>query len=360
MLSLVLFLAAAPIVDVERHSVTFDVVSPDCGMNSDIEFLFAGPDSDRDYESMFLTENSISELADAFAKAGFPLGAPSDYRVCRFWPTGDEIVFEPDIWSFIRDMRDERKAAVLFTGGARDADGVPLATKDMPQALFALYDCPQSLFQFDDALGQSDTYGRFRPKIHIPRGEKRTITATWKGASLHEKLTLALAPSSLADVMATLRQKCEAGIELDVTTVFSPEMTIEEAKGVAEMLRMLESYKVKLNGFAPGQFYYRAFLPLERWRDRTERLTQPYEVRLDAAANPSLTVIKEDWTTNADSTDPTLIVTENVDFASLGKGDAPVSDTCLIFAPKSTKLSDVFKVRGLLPPSVTNFYVYGD
>lgn len=360
MIALALLLAAAPIVDAENHSVTFEVASNGLGTNVEIEFLFAGPDSDRDYESVFLTQNTIPELTEAFAKAGIPLGSPTDYQKCRFWPVGDEIVFEPDIWTLIKDVRNERKAPVIFTGGSRGSDGVPEAASEMPQAIFALYDCPQSLFQFDDSLSQSVTYGRFKPLVQIPHGEKRTIKATWKGKRLHEKFELQLQPGSITNIVQQLRSKCEGGVELDVTPVFSPDMTIEDARNIASALQILDSYSVKINGFADGQFYFRAFLPLERWRDRTERLTQPYEVRLDASAKPSLTVIKEDWTSNPDAADPTLIVTENVDFSTLEKGGSAISDTCLIFAPKSTKLSEVFKVRNLLPASVMNFYVYGD
>lgn len=360
MLALALFLAAAPIVNVERHSVMFDVVSPDCGLDADIEFFIAGPESDHDYESMFLLENSVQELAEAFAKAGFPLGTPTDYKICRFWPVGDDVAFEPDIWSFIRDMRDERKADILFTGGTRGADGMPEAATNMPQAVFALYDCSQSLFQFDDALGQSDTYGRFRPKVKIPQGEKRTLTVTWKGGGRHEKFDLRLEPGALTNTIALIREKASGDKELDVTTFFSPDMTIKEARDFATALAMVDSYRVKLNSFADGQFFYRAFMPLERWRDRKERLTQPYEVRLDENGTPSLTVIQEDWTTDSDSTDPLLIVNDNVDFASLAGATGQTPDTCLIFASAGTTLSKVFAVRKLLPPSVKNFYVYGD
>lgn len=360
MLSLVLFLAAAPIVDVENHAVSFNAVSTDCGLDADMEFFFVGPESDHDYESMFYTENSPKELADAFAKAGIPLGSPMDYGKCRFWPVGGVVTIEPDIWSLVRDLRNERKAPILYTGGKRNPDSTLDAQVAMPQAVFALYGCAQSLMQFDDSLPQSDTYGRFRPAVKIPRGEVRKFTVKWKGASLIEKAELKLEPGNLASAIAELRKKCEGDVELDVTTVFSPELTVEEAKNIALALQTLDSFKVKLNGFADGQFFYRAFLPLERWRDRSERLTQPYEVRIDAAGKPSLTVIKEDWSSNGDSLDPVLVVKENVDFSSLAKEGSATVDTCLVFAPKTSKLADVFAVRRLLPPNVVNFYVYGE
>ena len=59
---------------IATNSVTFTAVSTDCGLDAQVEFLFAGPDSDHDYESMFLTEDSVKDIAAAFEKAGMPLG----------------------------------------------------------------------------------------------------------------------------------------------------------------------------------------------------------------------------------------------------------------------------------------------
>ena len=54
-----LSLAAGPAPvswDAEKHSVSFNVVSTDCGVDMQLEFLFVGPNSDRDYEAMFITQ----------------------------------------------------------------------------------------------------------------------------------------------------------------------------------------------------------------------------------------------------------------------------------------------------------------
>ena len=84
-LLLPLSLAALPAVcgpapvswNAERHTVSFYVVSTDCGVDTQLEFLFVGPNSDRDYESMFITKASVTEIAEAFDKAGFPKGSPA-------------------------------------------------------------------------------------------------------------------------------------------------------------------------------------------------------------------------------------------------------------------------------------------
>lgn len=359
------FLACAPAaassikVDKTAHAVSFDVVSTDCGMDAEVEFFIAGAESDHDYETMFLLVDPVRELAAAFDEAQIPRGTPSSYRECRFWPVGDEIVFEPDLWSFLQETRSERKAPAVYTGGTRGSDGIPEADTNMPQAVFALYDCEQSLIQFDDALPQGATYGRFRPAVKIPEGEKRRITVRWNGKALNKKVDLALMPGKLMDAINELREK-SADAELDVTVSFSPEMTVGEAAQAAAALQLVDSARIKLNGFAPGQFFYRAFLPLEKWRDRKERLTQPYEIRLaSASAEPQLTVIEEDWTTDNNSSDPVLTVRDNVPFAEIPKR-SQIADTCLVFAPDNTPLARIFALRALLPREVANWYVYSE
>ena len=345
-------------VDVAAHSVSFEVVSTDCGIDTEVEFLFVGPGSDRDYESMFLTVASVAELNSAFEKAGFVPGTPVYAEACAFWPVGGELRMEPDVWTLLADTRNERKAPAVYTGGTRGPNGTPEATTNMPLAVFALYDCPQSLIQFDDTLPQSATYGRFKPAVKIPQGEKRIIKISRADSPLPKKVPVQIAPGTLMQALEGLKAASVGG-EIVAVTDFSPELTVEEAAQAAAAFALIDSPRVKFNGFTPGQFYYRAFLPLEKWRDRSERLTQPYEIRLQEGAEPRLTTIKEDWTSDPGSLDPKLVVNENVPFASLG-GEGDLTDTALVFAPKTMKLGEVFAVRKLLPARVSTFYVYGE
>jgi hypothetical protein len=271
----------------------------------------------------------VKDIAAAFEKAGMPLGKPASAKSCRFWPIGTKVKMEPDFWSLVRDMRDERRQPIVWTGGTREPDGAPVAATNMPLAVFALYNLPQSLMQFDDALDQSATYGRFQPAVKIPKGEKRTFKFTWTGET--------------------------NGGKHEMTPDFPPEMTVGDAIKLAGALSELDSPATKVNGFKDGQFFYRAFLPRESWRDRKERLTQPFEVRF-ADGSPALTVIKEDWS-DQNATDPKLIAAEAT-FESVAKDDR--TDTCFIYAPKSMKLADVYAVCRLLPKAVVNWYVFGE
>ncbi len=315
---------------VGTNSVTISVLSTDCGMDAPLEFLVVGPDSDNDYEAMFTTEDCVADIDAAFRRAGMPLGSAMSARDCRFWPIGTKLRIEPDLWKMVRDERNEEKRSPVWTGGTRAPDGAAVAATNMPLAVFAFYNLPQSLIQFDDSLEQSIVYGRFKPAEKIAKGERRTITFSWTPGDTN-------------------------GGRHVMTPDFPPAMKLSDAVRLAGALERLDSPDTKVNGFREGQFYYRAFLPREAWRDRKERLTQPYELRF-ADGRPSLTVIKEDWSDES-STDPRLHVSEAT-FESVR--DETKVDTCFIYASGETPLAQLYAVRKLLPKSVCNWYVFRD
>lgn len=353
--------AASVSYDAEKHSVTFTVVSTDCGVDTQLEFLYAGPDTDRDYESMFTTEASVKEIAEAFDKAGIPRGVPLDLQTCRFWPVGNALVMEPAFTNLVREMRGEPIPDVVYTGGARDAAGVPEAHTNMPCAIFALYNCGQSLVTLNDTLEQSVTYGRFQPAVKIPKGEKRTVTFTWKGNVDNLHVDLRLDPGKLSDVVTGLKEKAVAQ-QLDVCTDFSPELTVREANLYAQAFAMIDSSRVKMNGFKEGQLFFRAFLPMEKWRDRKERLAQPPEVHIKPDGTVLVNEILEDWS-GEESLEPKLSVRAHpcTDLAAAAKLAGKLgarTQTVLVFAPAETKLATIYAFRKALETPILNWYVF--
>ena len=134
---------AAPVeFDAERHTVTIAARSTDCGMETPLEFMFVGPDSDHAYEAMFTTEASVAEIAAAFDKAGIPRGRPVDVAAARFWPVGEAIEMEPKLGDFVKVSEGELPARVAYTGGSRDEKGMPQAATNMPLSVFAFYNLP--------------------------------------------------------------------------------------------------------------------------------------------------------------------------------------------------------------------------
>ena len=249
--------------DAEKHSVTFTAVSTDCGLDMQLEFLFVGPGSDHDYESMFVTDAPVREIAAAFDKAGIPRGRPFDPDAWRLWPVGVELELEPAFPTLVREMRGDKTPGIVYASGTRCADGSPAADTNMPSAVFALYNCPQSLVQLDDSLDQSPTYGRFQPAEKIAKGERRTFTVRWNGKANTTATTLRVTRDGFAAELARLKELSkEKGGCLDVLCDFSPEMTLADAAKASEALAMIDSQAVKLCGAPEGQYYFRAYLPL--------------------------------------------------------------------------------------------------
>lgn len=357
-LAAILALASAAVsCDPVKHTVTLEVVSPDPGLDAPIEFLLVAKGSDHDYESMFVAEAEASEIAAAFEKAGFGKGAPADDCQCRFVPTGDQLEIEPAITNFVRDVRGETWCRAVHTGGSRNADGSAVMATNMPLAVFALYNLPQSLIQFEDALIQGDVYGRFLPAVKLPKGEKRKITFKLVPNSRMESVTADFNSTNAVTVIARMQQKAAAR-PIAVVPGFDGDMDVKTAAGVCTALAALDGAgKIRINGFKPGEFYFRAFLPLESWRDRHERLSQPVELRLGkTAAEDKIVLIDEDWS-EQNTKEAKLTVREYI-FAEGVKRIPDNQINCLIFATPETKLSRLYELKRTLPGQLTNFYVY--
>ena len=286
-----------------------------------VEFIFAGPDSDRDYESLFLTDDSLADLTAAFKRAGIPTGKTYDVDRCNLWPIGSVVEFEPKIDSLIKVSKDSdyKLCDAVYTGGNGNTD--------MPLAVFATYACGQSLFSFDDSLDQSLVYGRFTAVKEWKKGESVTVKVTWKGTSTN-----------------------------DSTPDFPGDKTLAEAVKYAQYVQMNDQRTSKVNGFREGQFFYQAFLPKEQWRDRKERLVQPIEVRV-SATNVVTTVIDEDW--SVDGPDPKL-TPRVVDFDRAFAEKAKATNTVFLFASGDTRLERLYEIKRRIPKTFKNFYVYVD
>lgn len=347
-----LVLAFTPLAaDKASHTVTFTAKATDVTTGTTVEFAFVGPDSDRAYEAMFVTDAKVADIAKAFDEAGIPCGRAIDPLACRFWPVGKRIKIEPSVRDYIDDTEKGSVTAFRYTGGKRDGKGIPVANTNMPSAVFALYSLDQSLILADDARDQSAAYGRFRATGKAREGERISFKVSWDGRSGTEPRRLELVPGKVREAIESLKG---SATDLDVLPVFSPELTVAEAASAAKAISVIDSKSVKINGFQEGQIFYRGFLPDEKWRDRQKRLTQPLEVCV-GTTNVVYTVIDEDW--NVDGPDPKLTPhgesLERVRKTFNG-------DSCLFFAHKEEKLSRIYALIKELPKTIRNWYVFVD
>ncbi len=347
-----LLLAAPLVVDAERHTVTLEATATGVSEGTSLEFLLVDSQSEKDYEALFVTKASQAEIAAAFREAGIPCGQSVNLAQARLWPVGQQLQISPEITYFLKETREEQTPSVVYTGGTTNiTDGY----------VFALYNCPQSLLQLNDSLEQSPTYGRFKPLKTRPKGTPQTFTFTWKGVSTWQPYTLTVQTNNLQAAVLNLKAAAEKS-ELDVTTDFAKSLTLQDAATAARVLEMLDSPRVKINGAQKGQFYYRAFLPKEQWRDRKERLAQPPELYLQADGSWKLVEIKEDWS-DEDSIDPRLITIEHTgaNLETILNEVARIafkSQTAFVFVPSTTPLETLYKLKAAEKGTIRNWYFF--
>ena len=333
-------------------SLSFTATATGAGKGTPVEFLFAGRNTDRDYESMFLLEDTVDVFCAKLEQAGLPRGVPTDPARCRLWPVGCHLKFEPTLSAFI-DGKMPKGLAVsdpVYTGGTRLAGGVCDASTNMPASVFSIYSLSQSPIVYNGIYNQGSVYGSFTAGKALKKGERVSFTVSWDAETLPRTIHLTIRPGNSAEVLRRLKDESAKG-ELDALIGFDETLSIAEATVAANALSMIDSSRVKINGFT--NIFYRAFLPLVKWLDRKERLTQPFELTL---GDPDkLVFIEEDWTVEGD--DPKLTPRE-IPFETAKAH--PRTDTCFIFAEPKMPLSRVLRaMEKLAEANIKNWYIFG-
>lgn len=326
---------------------TFTATATGVEKGTAVEFVFAGSNSDRDYESMFLIDGSVDDFCRKLEKAGFPRGKPVEQDMCRLWPVGCRIEITPAVSNFVSGTM----SPFVYTGGSRDAFGKCEAGDTMPASLFSTYSLAQSPIVPVELLDQGSAYGHYTAARKIEKGTRVEFTVSCDENTMPKALHLTIRPGNAKDVLERLRKGSEAG-ELDVRIDFDGALTVEEATAVSQALASIDSSRVKLNG--TDTIFYRAFLPLTKWTDRQERLQQPFELTLAADGSNQLLFIEEDWSVEGD--DPKLTPRE-ISFEDARKYEK--TDTCFIFIGKKEPLSRILsamaKFGGM---KIKNWYVF--
>ena len=334
---------------------TFTATATGVGKGTPLEFVFAGKDSDRDYETMFLLDEPVDAFCSRLEAAGLPRGKPTSVADCRLRPVGCPLEFSPAIGKFVTTTLPDgiSPAPPIYTGGSRADGGAPVAATEMPSAVFSLYTLAQAPIVFDGIYDQGLVYGAHLAAVELKKGSKVTFTITWNEQEMPKHLDVLVVATNATALLSTLRNESEKGA-VDVTAGFDRSLTIKEAAAAAAALSLVDSTRIKINGRAPGSLFYRAFLPEADWTNRTARLVQPFELTI-AGASEKFVFIDEDW--NVDGDDPKLTPREIP--ISEAKSHSK-TDTCFVFAPSDTRLSRVMAALDKMGKcQVKNVYVFG-
>ena len=332
-------------------SLTFTATATGVEKGNPVEFVFAGKNSDRDYETMFILDDSIDNLCLKLEKAGLPRGWPVETESCRLWPVGCQLRFDPPIGNFVDGNVPDASSGVapIYTGGTRLADGAPVSDKEMPASFFSVYSLAQSPVVYDGIYTQGDMYGKFTAVKTLEKGTRVTFTVTWETNSMPRHVSLTIRPGNAVGVLKQLKSESEKG-DVDALVGFDANLTVAEATAAAQALATVDSRHIKINGCT--NIFYRSFLPLVKWMDRKERLLQPFELTIGATNR--LVFIDEDW--SGPGEDPILTPHEILPKDAV---QHPKTDTCFIYAEGCTTLDRIFSAMSSIRNSnVHNWYVF--
>lgn len=332
---------------------TFTATATGVEKGTPVEFMFVGPGSDRDYEAMFVLDQSVDEFCAGLEKSGIPRGKPVNAPSCNLWPVGVPLTLKPAMSEFVETKMPPELplGSVIYTGGTRLMNGSCDATTNMPLAAFSTYTLPQSPLVFDGLYDQGTVYNCHFAK-EMKKGTRVSFSLTWDEKSATNPLSVTIRPGHITDALHSIKTASLTS-PIDVLVDFEPDLTVQDAIQVSKALSVVDSVRVKINGCPPGHLFYRAFLPLARWNDRQERLVQPFEYEL-LEGREQLTFISEDWT--VDGNDPKL-TPKIIDVADAK--NYVQTDTCFIYASPDTKLERVYTAMSRLSDTgIKNWYIF--
>lgn len=332
-------------------SLTFTATATGVEKGTPVEFVFAGKNTDRNYETMFLVDDSIDDLCSKLEGAGLPRGKPTDVKSCQLWPVGCRLEFKPSLDEFIVGNVPDASDGVgfIYTGGTRTKSGCCEATEEMPASFLATYSLDQSPIVHDGIYEQGEMYGKFTAAKTFKKGERVSFTVSWNANSAPRHVHLTICPGNSVAVLGALRSESEKG-DLEALIGFDANLTVAEATAAAQALATVDSRHIKINGCT--NVFYRAFLPLVKWQDRNERLQQPFELTMSVTNR--LVFIEEDW--SGPGNDPVLTPRE-IPFSEAAHH--PKTDTCFIYAKSTTTIGQILTAMTSLGASnVRNWYVF--
>ncbi len=385
-----------------------------------VEFTLIATNSGHDYEALATAFASAADLAGAMRFIGMPDGQPVNREQPRFWPKGERVrmtierfagddftgrVARADtIESLLFDTRTSRTPPAqgwVYTGPNRIQDPAAAdrtacaADVAGPQAIGALYNESAAIFDVPRQALQGEVYGAISPnpdallapgacvRVRIEPehtdGRRRvrnlalTVTAAAGGP---ESLRFKLQEGDRIDTMnvvtnggrkailAAFGRLTESGYDPFVSVAFDAAMSVSNAQVAAAFLDGIEGeHGIRVEPPAPGELFYRALIPPERFRRRADRPQQPRELHAslkDGLLNASLVTIEEHWAEGAAQADLTVTSAPAIDPAGLSKmlAASPQPPVLLIFADPSVTLQQLRPYLSAARPTHPTVHIY--
>jgi len=339
------------LADRKHKRVLIQAEATGIGRDVPVEFFLIGQNSGHDYEALAVSFARPSDIHKALVFIGMTPGRPCNPAKFHFWPKGERVLMTFASYSAcpsLKPVRTEKlildrrtgkalpDTGLVFTGSLLiDSAGRPgvkvyAANTREPNSIASNYNERESVLDVPRQAPQSAVYGEqsANPEFLFPSNSLLQVVmepeyTDGKIRTLNLLLTVNVQssptgtpPSRLAfsllhvdgrkfydgpephGVLHIFASLIENGHDPFVTVRFDGKLPLAAVQDLCLILSTME----KENGIRveplPGHPYYKAFLPDPRFRDRTGRISQPWELHLsmtDSGISGILTQIEQVW-----------------------------------------------------------------
>ena len=338
------------VADRERSQVQLRVEATGLPPGDTPEFIIIDAKSSHGYEAIFWSMAKPSDVGKALEFIGLESGGAVDPAAMRFWAQGDPVHIAlqlPDekipVEHTIFDKETGRaleEEGFIFTGS------LPVTLPDTgsevhyaadvydPRSIAPLYNEPASVLDIPRQAHQGEVYGRYavNPDHAFSHGDMFTLTIEPAGGSdrpqqqrfllsirpgddtesllfeLHDEVEDELVTSShaLKPVLEKITEDAAENRPPRVRLDYDPEIQLTGLSRLARLLAVMESFnQIRVSEPLEDQFFYRAFVPSERWKAPAGRPTQPWELHVryeDDAVSAELILHEEQDDPEAEET----------------------------------------------------------
>jgi hypothetical protein len=404
------------LADRKARRITLDVEATGLKEGDIAEFFMISLTSGHSYESLLISFAAPGDVIRALEFIGMTRGRPARHDRLQFWPKGERVFVNLHHGDRVIPMEHcitntqtqalLPKTGFVFTGSIiEDGSNPPVYLADTrePGSLASNYNEAESVLDLPHSAPQKSVYRRQSVSAlgALPPGTLLQVTIEPEhkdGTKRVRDLILTIAPTDgdalemavttpdgtrvtrngkLNTALEFFTKEVAAQRDPHVSIRFDERLAVGQIRPVCELLRPIDSTKgIRVEPPAPGQIYYKGFMPRDSFRDRKQRMAQPWELFLTGkgdTAKARLVRIAEAW--ERGSTRPTLTPHEQAlagpgdlakaiaDDAAAAKADKKrqrVLPVLLIFASKELSYGAVSAYVKAMPETHRTIYIFAE
>ena len=318
------FVAFGLMADKAARRIELDAYTTGVGPSDIAEFYIITANSGHGYEALLVAMSTADDICKAVEFIGVPRGTGVNYKELRYWPKGERVMATVSIDGAVPAPLDSMvrftdtgeplsNSGFVYVGDRRDDGDAFIGDSSGPGSIISTYNEPITVFDVPRKAPQSEVYEHYtistnvvkiqdawadvvlypesRPEGAPPRIRDVRLSFSTNGVSLN-----GASPAPFAEVLGALRADSDSGRDIHAELSWGGDMPMG---GIAETCRLLSLLDVEggicIGPPVEGQPYYKAFMPNEQWRERSNRYMQPCELRFAADGSATLVAIEEIW-----------------------------------------------------------------